>query len=334
MSFTRRPLLLVVGLFLAIVVCIPPTLAQRRYGGGDNDPQPSKATLAVVGGMLIDGHEGTPVAHSVILIDGNRIVAVGTSDTLKVPAGTRVVDAAGMTVMPGLIDVHVHMDTIGHTDYQYWHQTYKSRFQEIYAISAKGMLLYGVTSAVDLGGSTEELVAFKKKVDSGQIASPRLKIAGGFISNYPDEYMKTWHRGYQSINVHNVEDARGAALKWMSYNVDLLKAYDGLSGDQVKVITEEAHKHGLWVTGHANGPDNAVARINAGQDAIEHLGFAYGGNVPPEVITAMLKHRTIVVPTLVTSWAQLDAVEWPEFWIDNQRAKSTMPPEIWADVRR
>ena len=68
--------------------------------------------------MLIDGHEGPPVPHALILIDGNRIVAVGTRDTLKVPPGTRVLDAAGMTVMPGLIDVHVHMDTIGHTDYQ------------------------------------------------------------------------------------------------------------------------------------------------------------------------------------------------------------------------
>ena len=95
--------------------------------------------------------------------------------------------------------------------------------------------------------------------------------------------MKTWHRGYQSINVHNVEDARGAALKWISYNVDVLKAYDGLTGDQVKVIAEEAHKRGLWVTGHANGPDNTIARINAGQDAIEHLGFATGGKVTPEV---------------------------------------------------
>ncbi len=159
--------------------------------------------------MLIDGHEGKPVPHSIVLIDGNRIVAVGTTDTLKVPSGTKVIDAGGMTVMLGLIDAHVHMDTIGHTDYQSWHQTYKSRFQEIYAISARGMLMYGVTSAIDLGGSADELVAFRKKVDSGQVASPRLKIAGGFISNYPDEYMKTWHRGYQSINLHKSRTPAG-----------------------------------------------------------------------------------------------------------------------------
>lgn len=325
------------GVFVAaVLLCARPGDAQeRRYGGGDRDPQPPRATLAVVGGMLIDGHEGTPVAHSVILIDGNRIVAVGTADTLKVPAGAKVVDAAGMTVMPGLIDAHVHMDTIGHTDYQYWHQTYRSRIQDIYAISAKGMLLYGVTSALDLGGFAEDIAAFKKKVDAGQVVSPRLKIVGGFITNLSDEYIKGWHRGYQTANARTAEEARAAALKWIAYAPDALKAYTGLNADQVKAVVEEAHKRNMWVTGHVEGPENALARINAGQDAIEHLGgFSYGSKVPPEVIAAMQKHRTIVVPTLVTSMAQIDAVKWPEFWTDNQRMKSVTPPEIWADIRR
>ena len=307
----------------------------RRYGGGERDAQPSKVTLAIVGGMLIDGHEGPPTPHAVILVDGNTIVAVGNRDTLKVPPGVKVIDASGMTVMPGLIDVHVHMDTIGHTDYQYWHQTYRSRIQDIYEISAKGMLQFGVTTALDLGGYADDIAAFKKKVDAGQVASPRLKIVGGFITDFSDEYIKGWHRGYQTANARTPDEARAAALKWIGYNVDVLKAYTGLSGDQVKVIAEEAHKRGMWVTGHVEGPENAIARIEAGQDAIEHLGgFTRGGSVPQAVIDAMLKHRTIVVPTLVTSAAQIDAVQWPEFWTDNQRAKSTMPPDIWADVRR
>jgi imidazolonepropionase-like amidohydrolase len=307
----------------------------RRYGGGERNPQPAKATLAIVGGMLIDGHEGPPVPHAVILIDGNRIVAVGNRDTLKVPPGTKVLDASGMTVMPGLIDTHVHLDTIGHTDYQYWHRTYRSRIQDIYQISATGMLQYGVTTALDLGAYADDVAAFKKKAESGEVASPRIRITGGFITNLSDEYIKSWHRGYQTANARTAEEARAAALKWIGYNVDVLKAYTGLTGEQVKAISEEAHKRGLWVTGHAEGPENAIARIEAGQDAIEHLGgFSRGGRVPPEVIDAMLKHRTVIVPTLVTSAAQLDAVQWPEFWSDNQRAKSTMPPDIWADVRR
>ena len=93
---------------------------------GARDVQPSKATLAIVGGMLIDGHEGPPLHHAIVLIDGNKIVAVGNRDTLKVPTGTKIVDAAGMTVMPGLIDAHVHHDILGHTDYDRWTKLYES----------------------------------------------------------------------------------------------------------------------------------------------------------------------------------------------------------------
>jgi imidazolonepropionase-like amidohydrolase len=167
------------------------------------------------------------------------------------------------------------------------------------------------------------------------VLSPRLKIVGGFITNLSDDYIKGWHRGYQTANARTVEETRAAALKWIAYKPDALKAYTGLNGEQTKVIVEEARKRGMWVVGHAEGPENAIERIEAGQNAIEHLGgFSYGPTIPQEVITAMLKHRTIVVPTLVTSIAQIDAVEWPEFWTDNQRAKASMPPDIWADVRR
>jgi imidazolonepropionase-like amidohydrolase len=337
MNVLSRRTLVGVALFLSLLVPASQAGGQnaRRYGGGERDAQPAKATLAIVGGMLIDGHEGPPVPHALILVDGTRIVAVGTTDTLKVPPGAKVLDASGMTVMPGLIDAHVHLDTIGHTDYQYWHQTYKSRIQDIYEIAARQLLLYGVTTALDLGGFAPDLGVFKKKLASGQVMGPRVKFAMGFISNYNDEFVKTWHRGYQAENVHTVDAARAAALKQIEAGADVLKAYDGLTPEQVKAIAEEAHKKGLWVTGHAGNPENVIARVEAGQDAIEHMGsFAYGPTVPPEVIRALLRRRTVVVPTLVISTAQLDAVEWPEFWTDNQRARSTMPPDIWADVRR
>ena len=243
---------------------------ERRYGGGDKDPQPAKATLAIVGGMLIDGHEGPPVPHSLILIDGNQIVAVGTKDTLKVPAGTKVIDAGGMTVMPGLIDAHVHMDTIGHTDYQYWHQTYRNRIQDIYAISSRGMIFSGVTTALDLGGKTEDLAAYKKKLESGEATGPRLKSSLAFITDLTEDYVSRWHRGYQTINVHSVDEARAAAKKNIAAGADVLKAYSGLSGDEVRAIAEEAHAKGLWVTGHVEGIQNTIDRLKAGQDAIEH----------------------------------------------------------------
>ena len=103
---------------IAITAFVLMVFAPARAGAQPfSDAQPSKATLAIVGGYLIDGHEGPPVRNSVVLVDGAKIVAVGTIDSLKVPPGAKVIDAAGYTVMPGLIDSHVHIDTLGMADY-------------------------------------------------------------------------------------------------------------------------------------------------------------------------------------------------------------------------
>jgi imidazolonepropionase-like amidohydrolase len=69
------------------------------------------SAIAIVGGFLIDGFGGPPLPNAVVLIEGERIVRVGTAGSVELPAGTTVVDAEGMTVMPGLIDTHVHLDS-------------------------------------------------------------------------------------------------------------------------------------------------------------------------------------------------------------------------------
>src|SRR5918996_1315235 len=104
---------------IATLVALGSTDARAQIA---SDPQPPKATLAVVGGLLVDGHEGAPIYNSIVLVDDKTIVAVGTADALKVPPGARVIDASGRTVMPGIIDRHVHLDLLGHGDYKEWHQ--------------------------------------------------------------------------------------------------------------------------------------------------------------------------------------------------------------------
>src|SRR5437879_670930 len=87
---------------------------------GSRAPADTKATTAIVGGYLIDGQDHPPVPDSVVLIKGKQIVAVGTRSTVKVPAGAKVINAAGYTVMPGLFNTHVHLDFLGHADYVEW----------------------------------------------------------------------------------------------------------------------------------------------------------------------------------------------------------------------
>ena len=85
---------------------------------------------ALVGGRLIDGLLGAPIANSVILIDGDTIEAVGSVDTLPVPDGYELVSTEGMSVLPGLWDMHVHLMINGHSDYDHWDVTYLDRFAQ------------------------------------------------------------------------------------------------------------------------------------------------------------------------------------------------------------
>ncbi len=170
---------LVVGVVLTTFTYA--ALAAAQTFDGEQDPQPQRATLAIVGGLLIDGHEGPPVPGAVVLVDGNRIVAVGSRDALDVPDGAQVLDATGMTIMPGLIDVHVHMDILGHSDYQHWHATYGPRYAEIMEISARQLLLSGVTTVADLAGQPDALISTRQRIESGQIPGPRVIPSLGWI---------------------------------------------------------------------------------------------------------------------------------------------------------
>ena len=146
------------------------------------------ATLAVTGGRVLDGYGGPPIENGVILITADRITAVGPASTVTVPAGARVVDANGMTVMPGLIDMHVHLQILGHGDYKRWNDLYGNRNADlVMPIAAKQLLSAGVTSARDLGAPLEDIIAVKKKIERNEIPGPRLFVSGPFIQHAPYE---------------------------------------------------------------------------------------------------------------------------------------------------
>jgi imidazolonepropionase-like amidohydrolase len=325
---------------LAVVFAVAGSraFAQTPSPDGARDTQPARATLAIVGGMLVDGHEGAPLNHAVVLIDGNKIVAVGTRDTLRVPAGTKVIDARGMTILPGLIDVHVHLDLLGHTSYPRWHQLYSTRYQEIMEVSARQLIFQGVTSAADLWGDPTALNATRKRIDTGQIPGPRMKMSMGLLANWGPQASGASTAGRVNVpmtmQVRNAEEARTATATAIKNGADFIKVHNGLSAEELAAVAEEAHRRGMWITGHVDDRANLLARIRNGQDAIEHLGLASGGSptIHADVIQGLLDQRTYVVPTLIQSKVQTTTLEWPD-WIDNPRARLTMPNEFWQQVR-
>ncbi|WP_374500416.1 amidohydrolase family protein [Pseudoxanthomonas sp.] len=245
--------------------------------------------VAMVGGTLVDGTLSDPIRDSVILIEGERIVAVGTVKTLPVPADATVISTEGMTVMPGLWDMHVHLMINGHADYDHWDKTYPAQFRDvIMPASAKQLLLAGVTGARDLGGPLEDSIAVRDAINSGRIPGPTLFVSGPFIQKkpYPGTEQFRW-------GVHSPADARAKIKRIAEAGVDVVKLIDqdGMSDAELAVIVDEAHKHGLPVVAHAHRPEEIRRGLKAGVDCFEHTGLAASPEYPPDVIAA-LRERT------------------------------------------
>src|SRR4051812_19002394 len=144
--------------------------------------------LALVGGMLLDGNEAPPIHHAAILIEGNKIIKVGPASEVKIPAGTTVIDTSGLTMMPGMIEAHAHLAILGHGEYGRWFawlNEHKAQFppERVFEISAKHLLMAGVTSAIDLGGAMPTSTVVRDRVARGEVPGPRLLVAGTPINH-------------------------------------------------------------------------------------------------------------------------------------------------------
>ena len=244
---------------------------------------------ALVGGRLIDGFGHRPLANSVILVDGDTIEAIGTTDTLAVPEGYEVISTEGMDVLPGLWESHAHLMLNGHADYAHWHPTYANRLaDEIMPASAVQLLLAGVTSVRDLGAPLEPSLSVKNRIANGEIPGPRLYVSGPFIQHEP--YPGTEHYRW---GVDGADDARRKVRKLAEAGVDVIKLIDQdrMTLEEARAVVEEAHRHGLKVVAHSHRPDEIRRGLEIGVDNFEHTGLTTAPEYPADVIE-MLKERT------------------------------------------
>ena len=290
-------------------------------------------TLVLAGGRLIDGYGGKPLENAVVVIEGNTIKAVGPESQVAIPAGARVIDTNGYTVMPGLMDMHVHLMILGHGDYDHWDRTYPSQFRDvIMPISAKELLLAGVTTARDLGAPLEDIVAVKRRIERGEIPGPRMFVSGPFLqkSNTPLDASFRWI-------VNGPEDARKKVRTIVEGGADVIKLIDQdqMTLDEVKAIVDEAHKHGKHVAAHAHRSDEIRMGLKAGVDCFEHTGLATKPGYDDDVLQ-MIRDRNATLywcPTVEGLFLSAETLQNPER-IDDQRLKRDLPPALYEDVHR
>jgi len=259
-----------ISLALATLLTLPLAMAEKQ---------------ALVGGTLLDGLGGAPVYNSVILIEDDKIVDVGTQDSLPVPSDYTVISTEAMTVMPGLWEMHAHLMLNGHSDYTHWDRTYIDRLaDEIMPASAVQLLLAGITTARDLGAPLDASIEVKTRIANGEIPGPRLFVSGPFIQNevYPGTEAFRW-------GVDNPEDGRRKVRRLARAGVDVIKLidHDEMSLESAQAVVDEAHKNNLPVVGHGHRVAEILRGLEIGIDNFEHTGLATTPEYPPNVIEAL-----------------------------------------------
>ena len=244
---------------------------------------------ALVGGTLIDGYGSTPIRNSVVIVEGERIKAVGQVGKLPIPPGAEVISTEGMTVLPGLWDMHVHLMINGHSDYAHWDKTYPPLMEStIMPASARQLLMAGITSARDLGGPLKASVGVRDRIRKGEIPGPTLYISGPFIQHEPypgTEYFR-W-------GVNGADDARAKVRTLAEAGVDVIKLIDQdqMTLEEVQAVVDEAHKRKLPVVAHSHRPEEIRRGLQVGVDCFEHTGLATAPEYPADII-AMIRERT------------------------------------------
>jgi len=244
---------------------------------------------ALVGGTLIDGFGGEPIKNSVIIIDGELIREVGTLDNISIPDNAEVISTEGMTVLPGLWDMHVHTMINGHADYAYWDKTYPPLFKEvIMPASAHQLLMAGVTSARDLGAPLEESISVRDAINSGEKPGATLYVSGPFIQHKPYPGTEDFRWG-----VDSPEDGRKKIRKLAGAGVDVIKLIDQdqMTMAELQAVVDEAHKNNLKVVAHGHRPEEIRRGLLVGVDCFEHTGLSSAPAYPDDVME-MIKERT------------------------------------------
>ncbi len=284
--------------------------------------------VAFVNGMLLDGYEAEPIHQAVVVIDGNRITAAGPRHRTPIPDNATVIDIGGKTILPGLIDAHVHVDLIGHGDYDRYYTFLRGmeRLDEVMPIAAKQMLRAGVTSAIDLG-TPLQILELREQIRANEVAGPRLTVSGPWITRV---YLEGVPDAYQLV-ARSPREAAAHARTLVAAGVDVIKTWVGLTLEDYEAIVEVAHEAGLKVHAHLYDPDAIRLAIDAGVDVFQHVGSAKNPPYDPALINEIAHKNIPIVQTIAHRiWVYPATVAFPERLNKPVYAKD-MPADIYAE---
>lgn len=293
----------------------------------------STRIVAIKAGRVLDVRTGQMIQNAFILIEGERIVAVGAN--IAVPAGAEVIDLKTMTVLPGLIDSHTHLTFAPGVGGLAGLTQSVPREALVGARNARVTLLAGFTTVRNLHARGYSDIALRDAIDAGDVPGPRIVASGPALSitgGHADENFLPWDFHYKAEGVADgVEGVRAKTREIIKYGADVIKfcstggvlslgddpKQSAFTLEEMKTIVSEAHRLGRKVAAHAHGGEGLKQAVMAGVDSIEH-----GTYIDDEAIRLMKEKGTYLVPTIYLT----------EWFLENY-PKLGLPPQIIAKAK-
>jgi len=271
------------------------------------------ATVALVGARLVTMNGDEVIEDGAIVVEGNRIVKVGRRGDVAIPAGAKVLDVAGRTIMPGIVDVHSHMhyDALDVQTDQPWEYL--------------ANLAYGVTTAHDPSAPTELVFAQSELVRAGRMVGPRVFSTG---------YILYGAKNPNKAEVDSLDDARHHLKRLAAVGAFSVKSYNQPRRNQRQWIVQAAREEKMLVVPEGG----SLLAMNETMCLDGHTGIEHNLPVAPlhkDVVELFAKSGTGITPTLIVCYGGLNGEYW---WYQHDRVFEKEPlrsltPPGWLDEK-
>ena len=311
--------------FLAIVLAV----AAFVLPGSKLQAQEAAATTAIVNATVVNIENGESLRDAVVLVEGERIAAIGSRSDVTIPPAAQVVDVGGAWLIPGLMNMHVHFGLVlpGKMEAELAHETEGELVLRM-AAAARESLQAGVTTIRSPGDSKHGDIALKKAIAKGQADGPRIFSAGEALvitGGHGSEHGKVYNDGpYELIKAARREISAGAS--WIKILISGGIATNGgglaealMTPEEISAVIDAAHRFGAKVAAHSGSPQATSVAVDAGIDSIEHGYF-----LDRPVLKKMAKAGTWYVPTIVVSQPAsqpfFEKIGSPQWYLDRRNS--------------
>lgn len=292
-------------------------------------------SIVLTGGTVIDGYGGPPIANGVVVIEGERILAVGGRGQVLVPDGAQVISTEGMTVLPGLWDLQVRTMRLGHGDAGRWHETYGPLAERVVMpIAARQLLQAGITSARDVMAPLEAALNVRRRIREHLLEGPALYVSGPALRKLVPPGTEAWQWA-----VSGAADAKAKVAQLADAGVDylLLAEVDLWSAEELTAAVAEARARNLPVHAFAERPADVERGVELQFDGF--LGTSMGvGPFPDNVILALHQRllqpapRTLAWSPAISALLNFESLRGNAEPLDDPRTTEHLPPLVAADI--